>query len=282
MTTSRLDDFAGSDRDYISYLEQLVTTLKTQLSVPDSRSESIANSTAHELPRSLPQLRSGVDSNEDNIQIIQYVPDPFDRKRRRSGDPAWLQNAKALIKDTPKAENWSRALKQKGLHEVMASGKALTYLLDTSVQADISAVSGEISQAETSDVLNYVRHYAQATTIRTMTASVVLVLANFQRFLVLSACAVLLEEDYPAVEIWDIARICIGDDVTDDYCSRVVRSAKYVNELIDNLYLRGWGYRSSELLLLCKASRACLNLPMLIQFREPYACILFPVSVLNE
>ncbi len=234
---SRLDGFAGPDCDYIQYLEQRVTNLRTQLSVDDSRSES--------------QSRSGIRNVEDGIQVIQYVPEPLGHKRQRCGNPAWLQNAKALIKDTPKAENWSRTLKEKGLHEVMVSGNALRYLLDTTVQTDSSLASGEISPAETSDVLNYVRHYAQATATRTMTASVALVLANFQRFLVLSACAVLLQENFFAVEVYNIAKICIGDDVTDDYCSRIVRSAKYVNELVDNLYLRGWGYRSSELLLLC-------------------------------
>jgi hypothetical protein len=92
-----------------------------------------------------------------------------------------MQKLSSRIRPRPKTE--ARTLKEKGLHEVMASGKALTNLLDTSVQADISHVSGEISQAETSDMLNDVRHYAQATAKRTMTASVALVLANFQRFL---------------------------------------------------------------------------------------------------
>ncbi|KAK5150347.1 hypothetical protein LTS14_010186 [Recurvomyces mirabilis] len=112
----------------------------------------------------------------------------------------------------------------------METGSALTYLLDTTVERDMSAV-GKSAVPRQGDVLSYVRHYAQATATRSMAASIALTLANFQKFLVLSACAVLLEEEEVSpAEVLTVAKLS-------------------VNELIDKLNLHGWGYRSSELLL---------------------------------
>ncbi|KAK3669280.1 hypothetical protein LTR78_010854, partial [Recurvomyces mirabilis] len=165
----------------------------------------------------------------------------------------WLTNAKCLVGETPTAKHWDQVFHDKGLYDIMETGSALTYLLDTTVERDMSAV-GKSAVPRQGDVLSYVRHYAQATATRSMAASIALTLANFQKFLVLSACAVLLEEEEVSpAEVLTVAKLCMGN-VTDGYCRRVVRSTKAVNELIDKLNLHGWGYRSSELLLVCKSS----------------------------
>ena len=253
MSTSRLDDFVGSDGDYIRYLERLVKTFRTQRNEQSAHVDSDVTASAYEVYGSFRRIPSDVHDIGNETQFFQYVPEPLGYKTGRTGNPPWLQNAKALVKDTPGAKDWNRTLEEKGLHEVIASGKALTYLLDTGVQTDISLVSERIPQVATSDVLGYVRNYAQATASRTLTASVALVLVNFQRFLVLSACAVLLKEGFSSGVVYDIVKICMGNCVSDEYCDRLLSSAKFVNELIDLLYSRGWGFRAGVLLLLCKS-----------------------------
>lgn len=260
MTATRLDSYEGSERSYIRYLEQTVIRLRTQIEGHGSHAGAVASPIAAEISRTLPPPSPAIASSQDDLQIVHYVPNTSANhsgcKRKRTSNPVWLQNAKSLVQETPKAAHWEQKLKEKGLYDIMANGKALTYLLDIGVQPNMSAMPVGTMQTDKEDVVGCVRQYAYATATRTMAASIAVTLANFQRFLVLSACAVLLEERVEAAEVLNIAKICIGDDVSDEYCVRLVRSATYMNELIDSLNLRGWGYRSSELLLLCESTRS--------------------------
>ena len=86
-----------------------------------------------------------------------------------------------------------------------------------------------------------------------MTASIAVTIANFQRILVLSACAVLRAIATPRIpeeRILYIVKICLGY-VSDDYCIRMLNTAVFINRLVDVLNVHGWDGRADELLLWC-------------------------------
>lgn len=99
--------------------------------------------------------------------------------------------------------------------------------------------------------LDQIKRYATATMQKQMSAGVALALADFQMFLVLSSCAVLLEAGDAPADIFEIVRICIGRDTSERRCKNILKACRYLNRLADSLYMRGWGLRAGEAILLC-------------------------------
>lgn len=253
----RLDEFNGSDLEYVAYLEQTIIQLRQQIqvhsffagknivSLPSSPPASETSESGHQAP-------ANSSDSHSPLQIIHFEPKSHQAKRRRCEAPSWMRCAKALIEETPKAQHWDDALMQNGIFDIMTTNGAVTHLLDTSFEPNSSALTTVPVGIENETVLDYVKAYARATATRARRASVALALANFQKFLVLSSCAVLLDSGVSIAGVFDAVRICTGTDATDNYCKRTLQTAKYLNSLIDTLDMNGWGHRASELLLVCE------------------------------
>lgn len=170
--------------------------------------------------------------------------------------------ANRLIAQTPKAECWSSSLKEHGIHDIMKSGDAVNCLLDgkSELRFSTQVLTPEIVGDENTNedyTASSLRNYARTTAMWWTRASTALALANFQKFLVISACAVLMEGETPIAEVFDIVRLCVGSDSSDAYCKRTITAAKYLNELVDTLNIHEWGHRAGELLLFCKRLDLC-------------------------
>ena len=100
-------------------------------------------------------------------------------------------------------------------------------------------------------LLGAARGYAETAANRALTMECILMLVNFQKFIVLCICAVLSQIGASKPALVDITRICFGD-VSEEYALRLWRIAIFLNQLVDSLGFRGWGNRASELLLLCE------------------------------
>lgn len=113
----------------------------------------------------------------------------------------------------------------------MKSGEAVNCLLDSkfeprfSLRVSTPAIVGDESTNE-NYTASSLRNYARTTAMRWTLASTALALANFQKFLVISACAVLMEGETPIAEVFDIVRVCVGSDSSDAYCKRTIKAAK--------------------------------------------------------
>jgi hypothetical protein len=215
--SGRVDSFDGTNEEYTSYLEK----------------ELLA--TRHELT-----LR-------DNVHIA---------KRKRTSEPQWKTCAKRLIAETPNAQTWTSSLRENGIHDIMKNGDAIQCLLDSKFEPRHSAQvtasgAGDIHESDDHIIIS-LETYARTTAMRWTLASTVLALANFQKLLVISACAVLIEGTTPIAKVYDIVRICIGKDSSDSHCKRIITTARYLNVLIDTLNIHKWGDRAGELLLICK------------------------------
>lgn len=215
----RLDGFIGTTHEYISYLEENLVDARRTLNAEETPTNG--------------------------------------RKRKRTGDPQWMECAKHLVRRTPVSHDWTSSLKEHGIHELLESGDAVVCLLDTKFESHSfirpPTADASVIDATDDEMTAALRTYAHTTSVRLSSASTALALANFQKFLAISACAVLAEGDTPIAKVYDIVRICVGtkSKSSDAHCKRTLALAKYMNQLIDILDIHDWGQRAAELLLLC-------------------------------
>lgn len=231
MSIRRVDDFKGSSDQYIYYLESKVKGLEDQ-------------------------IRGQSSEGSQELSIVEWT---YPSKRLKRANPAWKKHAERLIALSPTPEQWIPTLQQHGLSDIISNGKAIAHLLGDGGQLDTLRKSTMVGQSSTlqpeSALLDRVSLYAQSASQQKVTAEILVRLSNFQKFLVVSACAVLrnILPEVPEKEILNIVRICVGDH-SDDYCRRMLRVAVYLNTLIDVLNVNGWDKRAGELVLLCEIS----------------------------
>lgn len=242
-----IDDFSGTKDEYILFLEGIVNSFRQHHSRCElsgttdfTPTTDVGHREGEVWPCKRPRELEFIHFSDTRIARNSNAARPVKRMQR------WKAAAKKLVDNTPKAENWHDALKQKGIYDIMDSGGVVKFLLDTSYE--VPATSRPT--VTDTDPLLRIREYAMATAQRVSVASRALVLANFQKFLVLCACTVLKETGLPATDVLDIIRLCIGQ-ATDNHCWRMLGVVVYLNQLIEKLSQNGWGYRASELLLLC-------------------------------
>lgn len=151
----------------------------------------------------------------------------------------WKNQAESLVLKTPKAIEWNRKIKEANIYTIMVDDNAAAFLLDENRPVSTLCVQQDITQ-QMQGVAGRVQQYARSATTRDLNAQIASKVANFQKFLLLSACAVLREEqEIPQNTINDILRISL-DDVKNRYCMRMLDTAVYLNRLIDCLNSYGW------------------------------------------
>ncbi|KAF2212135.1 hypothetical protein CERZMDRAFT_98054 [Cercospora zeae-maydis SCOH1-5] len=183
--------------------------------------------------------------------VSQHTDRTTSKKRRlpKGACPDWQRHAKELVRETPRATEWMRRLREAGIFDIMSNGEAVGFLLHRN--ASISAGATGLTR---SDPLERAEQYAQIVNMGALKASVAIALANLQKFFVLSTCAVLLSNDTQPSKVFDIVRICIGLGADEVNCRRMIRGCQFVHELMDNLYMGGWGLCAFELLLVWNRS----------------------------
>lgn len=263
MSTARIDRFQGSQDAYIKYLERNIKSLREhhldcQIAISSRACEDTAASVVRTIdasPRDNAPPRSSVPRKRPrDFEFVEYshhsALKPCTARRQKC--KRWEKVATTLIAETPRACDWKQVLKKKGIYDIMNSGNAIAFLLDTASLNTPDSSTGPINErpVETS-ALGRIQQYALAAVRRESSASVTLALANFQKFLALSACVVLKATGTSESAVVDVVKVCVGNAST-DYCSRMLRVVVYMNELLDTLYMHGWGFRACELLLLCE------------------------------
>lgn len=253
---SRLDDFAGTEESYISYLEQTVALLRAQLNSPHGRASTSTDQhdAPEDVPLATPLLRS---CREHRTAPVTATTAEGRSPKRRKTRPHWKTVAETLVQCTPQPAKWMDTMSNKGIFDLLEDDKAAKYLLGIDDTPNLHVAKRTSVAHEAGNVLEGLTRFAHDSADRESKAIVALALANFQKFLVLSACAVLLEGDHSPSEVFNVVRICVGSGVSEDYCKRSVKASKYINQLVDTLQFNGWGDRASELLLLCKTFNLC-------------------------
>ncbi len=256
----KIDQFAGTQEQYIRFLEQIVVSLRhhhqacslSSLQIP-VRSPVPSGRSCAEVPRApTPNASQSILPQYGyELEIIPWNPQPTEPKRLKANPPGWKKNAKLLVEITPKAENWWQTIRDLGIYETMCNGNAAAYMLDGNCETPTATTPLIAVTKVDSILLNHITAYAHAAMRRGVTASLAIMHANFQKFVVLSSCAVCCATGTPKERVLEIVKICMGN-VSDDYCWRILRTAVYLNESIDILNANGWGDHGSELLLICE------------------------------
>ena len=97
----------------------------------------------------------------------------------------------------------------------------------------------------------HAKTYAQNSADRELSTQFALMLVNFQKFLLICVCVVLLEIGLPEERVNDVMIICFGN-CQRKYLRSLRRTAVWMNRLVDHLSIRGWKDRAGELFLLCE------------------------------
>ena len=280
--SSKIDGFDGSASDYIRYLENIVRSFREPhpscpICAPHRRThhepyQNTPSEPRREATPEQPKEYSPSLKRSPSIEIIEFDPKQElneqparSNKDRRISVPSWKERALLLIEETPAASAWTKKLKEIGIYDAMCSGKAVSSLLNWEFDSRPSTgtpVDPPTTQSQDSSPLVFAERYARISMQNEVAASVAMALANYQKFLVLSSCAVLVGTNTPAEDVYRIVRICMGNDASDKHCQRILRGCKFVNALLDRLYMGGWGLRAYELLLICKSVALSNDCPL--------------------
>lgn len=267
---SRIDGFEGSDKDYITFLETQIRELRIRC--------------YHCRPLQVPPLAASASSSPHNantkktvekdrgLQVKVWQPPPPKKRRTQPARPArppcatparhaealeapdlrWKDHAKKLVESTPPAQKWKEGMKEKGLYDIMSTSAAAAYFFKDEYSPSVST-NLSLGTQHGSDFLDQMAHYAKITVQKHESAKVAVMLANFQKFILLSACAVAIantDDSARKEAIFNIVRICMGS-CSDEYCRRILGTVVYMNRLVDTLAIHGFDGRAAELLLLC-------------------------------
>lgn len=151
--------------------------------------------------------------------------------------------AKKLVDLTPLAADWRKEAELFSLENIMQGGMAAQFVLDGSTKTLSIPRRKETGisynyRTEECRLLGAARAYAETAANRALTVECVLMLVNFQKFIVLCICAVLSQTGASKPTLVDITRICFGD-VSGEYALRLWRTAVCLNQLVDGLGFRG-------------------------------------------
>lgn len=251
----------GTKDEYITFLEQTVETFEQCCSCGtaarlrrDNTSYSENARGTEGSPTSVATMRQPTERSELSIEV--WSPSQSLVRKQRKNHPTWRKHADELLKITPAGDAWREAMCAKNIYGAMETGAAVAHLLQPETvvpmaSGDKAPQTMEHVSGRSGRLIERITRYASLAAQRQQTASLALLLANFQVFVVLSACVVLhakrvLSKDH----VFCIVRTCLGD-VTDDYCTRMLLTAKYMNTMIDTLAAHEWDGRAAELILFC-------------------------------
>lgn len=251
--SSRLDGFRGDDAQYIAYLEQLILRYRET----DQRPSRISERGTSLVPFTFPTASiNGLDEIDPHIAANDHALVP-QRRIPEKPQEVWEKKANQLVRLVPRAADWSPHLRSTGIHDAMRSGNAAIFMLELDNQDMIqprsmnSGVDLTVERPrQEPDLINDLETYARTALRREGTAYLALALANFQKFLLLSACAVLYDCSFNKERILDVVGICLGK-TTHKYCVRGLRAVKYMNQVAYTMDGHGYKNRTSELFLIC-------------------------------
>ena len=257
--SDRIDCFRGDDKDYCKYLEAIVKDLRAHRSVcacsgypphpvGSKASRRFINSHATDFAGARAPSRTSRDG-----RIVKAAGRPKGRVTAIPEGSAWKIKADQLVRASPKADGWLRRIAELGLDKAMRTGAAARAMLESSYKLSGQPTSSS-SVAQPLALIDCLEKYARVAKERASGASLELMLANFQKLLVLSSCVVLYADANTTSSkkrIYEVLKVCFGER-TELSCVDLLRTGRLINELLDSLNASGWGDRASELYLICK------------------------------
>jgi hypothetical protein len=136
----RLDDFRGSEAEYILYLENSLLKLRASISPPPTNSLGSANRKNISGKR----IQFTPPSSRSNVGEINFIPydcsDVRPTKRTRNGKPRWQVEMDALLNVVPKSDGWLFKRESLNLASLKDNSLAIAHLLRGSGGVDSEAL----------------------------------------------------------------------------------------------------------------------------------------------
>ncbi|KAK3669535.1 hypothetical protein LTR78_010589 [Recurvomyces mirabilis] len=258
----------GAEHNYILQLQEANTVLRRKLArlarrqqrcrcgtsqpsllEPGERASTLCKSTTAPTPVTSTFTQA---PKQHELSIVFWSTPPVPKKPSKDA-PRWEERVRTLVSEIPLANTWRKAMEAKGFYNAMSTGEAVAHLLcpqnNALITSKVPAESILVASTGTkSSMIEMVRNYASLAMMSFDTASLALSLARFQKFVVLSACVVFIDLKIDKQDVYNIVRICNGR-VSDEHCTRLLKTAKYMNVLIDTLATHGFDGRAAELIL---------------------------------
>ncbi|KFY99052.1 hypothetical protein V498_01026 [Pseudogymnoascus sp. VKM F-4517 (FW-2822)] len=288
---TRIDQFDGTDSEYIAYLESKVLQLSIIRCSPPPRSKAHRLTTNHSPPPSPPsEVRElttnrsppkfsrsevggdeAIDSSEgdevlsDTLEIILYNPSQDclshnPAKKRQRIQTRWEHEMDGMLSDIPNAKDWSPKRKSVGLAssakilvalDVIIHGRGPQMDLNTG-QTDLSVVCYDRSNA----VLQLLNTFAITTAALQIETTFTRQIYRFRVFVFVSLCCVALHHGVEKKFVEEAMQRCVSDSCGKNL-TRLRNGALWVNQMMSTLAADGRGHRAYELFVLCGRSIAC-------------------------
>lgn len=248
----RIDDFCGTDTEYIDYLESKICQL-TATESPPSPVRSVVPEDAI----------NDCDSDEHptpSITFIEYDPhiDRLDHRsqsqapKRQRIQPRWEREMDEMLRDFPDAGNWASKREEVGLTSSDNILKALDILIhgkeSQAEAAPIEANSSIISADRVSQLLN---NFAVSTAALQIDQAFTTQIYHFRMFIFVSLCCVALDQRVDGDLVEEVMAKCVSGSSAKNL-SKLRSGAFWVNKMMSRLAAQGLGHRAYELFILCE------------------------------
>jgi hypothetical protein len=268
-----IDDFKGSEDEYIKYLERLVLDSRCQiqqsiLRPPNPSFNSLAESQVPaNLSAPLPEntSRKTLDQNFNEKSLtsdstvrnkeLKFVEYDATQERVRNERPPWHAEMDGVLDSIPDASSWmAQRKKELGVYSSTQNHPILATVLAHSLIAHPApepTCSTSSRSPDTGTLLECAYAYGCATRNSQIKADSATKGVLFQELIFVSFCAVLESCGIPVDSIDQAMKSCFFAK-TEKSLERIRRGALWVNRCIVKLCQNKWGLRSTEIFLVGK------------------------------
>lgn len=149
----------------------------------------------------------------------------------------WMRSGELMIDDVPLGRKWQEALAKKD------SSLLAAVVMDGALVAE-GDVSSQDEDAKLDQLVRLVRGFAR----RHSESRII-----FEDFILVCLCNVLSDRGVPQDQIVQTLQICISD-TSKGNVMKYLRGSIWLNELMSDLFFTEWGYRSVDLIVICRSS----------------------------
>ena len=156
------------------------------------------------------------------------------RPPNSSKQPEWMRRAKSMLEEVPSGLQWRG--------KIIRMDSSVLAAVAMSVTHTSSRDASRTRDDERKELVRLVRNFAERHSEGRI---------NFQHFILVCLCNVLLSQGIPHKEIVKTLQICISDTSRENMI-RYLKGAIWVNRLMCDLFFTDWGYRAVDLIPICK------------------------------
>ncbi|CZT53504.1 uncharacterized protein RSE6_15114 [Rhynchosporium secalis] len=246
----RVDDFCGTDTEYIDYLESKICQLTATEPLPSPVRSVVPEDAINDC-----------DSDEHptpSITFIEYDPqiDRLDHPsqsqapKRQRIQPRWEREMDEMLRDFPDAGNWASKREEVGLTSSDNILKALDILIHgKESQADAAPIEANSSIISADRVSQLLNNFAVSTAALQIEQTFTTQIYHFRVFIFVSLCCVSLDQRVDGDLVEEVMAKCVSGSSAKNL-SKLRSGAFWVNKMMSRLAAQGLGHRAYELFIL--------------------------------